>query len=198
MRPTYRTLAPLALAALALAACNRKRAAETPAPSTTSTTADTDAARRDSIAREDAARRDREARDRAAREAAERAERERVRTLLEAPVYFAFDQSDLDSDARRVLDQKLVEVNRDAGVQLRITGHTDERGSDEYNVALGMRRAAAARRYLVQRGVAESRLSLASRGEEEPVCTGSDESCWSRNRRAAFEITAGGPVASRD
>lgn len=70
-----------------------------------------------------------------------------------------------------------------------ISGHADERGSDEYNLALGQRRAVAAKRYLVDHGIDATRLGVVSYGEEHPVCTASAEACWSKNRRAEFEIT---------
>ncbi len=73
-----------------------------------------------------------------------------------------------------------------------LSGHTDERGSDEYNLALGQRRAAAVKAYLVQHGIAESRIETVSYGEERPIAQGSDESAFAQNRRAEFEITAGG------
>jgi peptidoglycan-associated lipoprotein len=198
MRPTLRPTVLLAFAILLAGAC-RSRPADTPTPADTATaTADADRARRDSLAREEEARRRREGDERLARDAAAREAAERVRALMTAPVYFAFDQSDLDAEARRTLDAKLVELDREAAIRLAITGHTDERGSDEYNMALGMRRAAAARRYLTQRGVAEDRLEIDSRGEEQGTCDESTEACWSQNRRAAFAITAGGPVATRE
>ena len=73
-----------------------------------------------------------------------------------------------------------------------IDGHTDERGSDEYNLALGQRRAATVKRYLIDHGIADARIETISYGEERPVAQGNDESAWSQNRRAEFEITAGG------
>ena len=83
-------------------------------------------------------------------------------------------------------------LNANPGLRLRIAGHTDERGSDEYNLALGQRRAAAAKRYLTQHGIAENRIEIISFGEERPAQQGSDESAWSQNRRDEFEIAAGG------
>jgi peptidoglycan-associated lipoprotein len=80
-------------------------------------------------------------------------------------------------------------------VRLRITGHTDDRGADEYNLALGQRRAAAAKRFLTQRDVDAARVEIASVGEERPVCTEETEACWARNRRAEFTITAGSVAA---
>ena len=82
--------------------------------------------------------------------------------------------------------------NANPALTIRIAGHTDSRGSGEYNLQLGQRRAAAARDYLTARGVAASRIELVSYGEERPVCQTMDEGCWSQNRRAEFEITAGG------
>jgi peptidoglycan-associated lipoprotein len=75
-----------------------------------------------------------------------------------------------------------------------VSGHTDERGSDEYNLALGQRRAAAAKAYLVQHGIADSRIETISYGEERPVAQGSDDAAYAQNRRAEFEITAGGQM----
>jgi peptidoglycan-associated lipoprotein len=83
-------------------------------------------------------------------------------------------------------------LQANSGVMIRIAGHTDERGSDEYNLALGQRRAAAVKAYLVQRGIADARIATASYGEEHPIAQGNDESAWSQNRRAEFDITSGG------
>jgi peptidoglycan-associated lipoprotein len=120
-----------------------------------------------------------------------------LRTTLLAAVHFDFDQSDLRPDDRAVLDAKVPILQANTGVALRISGHTDERGSDEYNLALGQRRAAAVKAYLAQHGVAESRMETISFGEERPVAQGSNESAWSQNRRAEFEITAGGQTLKK-
>jgi len=79
-----------------------------------------------------------------------------------------------------------------SGVKLRIAGHADDRGSDEYNLALGNRRAAAAKRYLENKGIDASRMEVVSYGEERPLNPGADESAYAQNRRDEFEITAGG------
>jgi peptidoglycan-associated lipoprotein len=107
-----------------------------------------------------------------------------------APIQFAFDRSDLTLDARSALDAKLEVLRADPAIRLRIDGHADERGSSEYNLALGMRRAAAARRYLVQREIAPDRIEITSLGEERPVCETSAEWCWRINRRDDFAVTA--------
>lgn len=115
-----------------------------------------------------------------------------AREALTATVHFDYDQSDLRAEDRAILDAKAPILQANPAVTIRIEGHTDERGSDEYNLALGQRRAAAVKRYLMDRGVAEARLQTITYGEERPVAQGSDESAYAQNRRAEFEITAGG------
>lgn len=152
--------------------------------------AQAEAARR---AAEDAARR--RAADSAARaEAAARAAAASgsLRSTLTAMVHFDYDQSDLRPEDRAILDAKVPILQANSGVMIRVSGHTDERGSDEYNLALGQRRAAAVKAYLMQHGIAESRIQTVSYGEERPIAQGSDEAAYSQNRRAEFEITAGG------
>jgi peptidoglycan-associated lipoprotein len=120
-----------------------------------------------------------------------------LRNTLMAVVHFDYDQSDIRPDARAALDAKIPILQANPNVAIRIAGHTDERGSDEYNLALGQRRAAAAKRYLVERGIAEARIETISYGEERPVAQGSDEDAWAQNRRAEFEITGGGQTLRR-
>ena len=117
-----------------------------------------------------------------------------LRATLTATVHFEFDQSDLRPGDKSILDAKIPILQTNTGVMIRVSGHTDERGSDEYNLALGQRRAAAAKAYLVQHGIADSRIETISYGEERPVAQGSDEAAWAQNRRAEFEITAGGQM----
>ncbi len=161
---------------------------------------------RDSIARAEARRRAYEdsiarARAEAERLARERAEAERlaaamtaeVRTMLGTMVNFDFDRSAIrpgrDTD---VLQQKLSLLQANPAVTLEIVGHCDERGSDEYNMALGMRRATAAKSWLTARGIADSRITVRSMGEEQPMNPASNEEAWAQNRRDEFRITAGG------
>jgi peptidoglycan-associated lipoprotein len=117
-----------------------------------------------------------------------------LKNALEAMVHFDFDQSELRPEDRSILDAKVPILQANPSVALRIAGYTDERGSDEYNLALGQRRAAAVKRYLIDHGIAEARLETVSYGEEHPIAQGSDESAWSQNRRAEFAITAGGQM----
>ena len=114
---------------------------------------------------------------------------------LTATVYFDYDRSDITDDTRTKLDAKVPILTQNSAVKIRIAGHTDSRGSDEYNLALGQRRAAAAKRYLTDRGVDAGRIEIVSFGEERPTCSDEAESCFSRNRRDEFEITAGSITA---
>ena len=129
-----------------------------------------------------------EARRRSEADAAARAEAMRS---LTAAIYFDYDQAEITADSRAILDAKLPLLTANAALRVRISGHTDSRGSDEYNIALGQRRAAAAKRYLTGRGIAENRIDIVSFGEERPAAAGEDEGSFSQNRRAEFEITAG-------
>ncbi len=178
---------------LVVSACRRNEPAPPPTPTTTvnQDSIDRERARQDSIARADAARRDSIAN--AERLSGERtAAIARARQTMLAPIYFDYDSDALSGEATAGLEQKLALLNANAGVSIRISGHADERGSDEYNLALGQRRAAAAKRFLTQRGIADGRIEIISFGEERPAVQGSDESAWSQNRRDEFEITAGG------
>jgi peptidoglycan-associated lipoprotein len=200
-----RRIAVLTMAMLSVTtlACRHKAPEPAPVPAATPVGADADSARRaaDEAARRAAA--DEAARRAAADEAARRAAADAasasaaVRAALTAAVHFEFDQSELRAEDRGILDAKVPILQANAAVVIRVAGHTDERGSDEYNLALGQRRAAAVKAYLVQRGIPEARIETVSYGEERPVAQGSDEGAYSQNRRAEFEITAGGPALRR-
>jgi peptidoglycan-associated lipoprotein len=134
---------------------------------------------------------------RAAREAEERARAERERALadaraiLEQRVHFDFDESRIRPDAERVLRQKVEVLRASPDVRMRLEGHTDERGSAEYNQALGSRRAQAVLEFLVQHGISETRFVTTSYGEERPLVAASNEDAWAQNRRVEFVLTAG-------
>ena len=178
----------VALIAVLAGACSKKRPAVT-APSPSSTAANAERARLDSIERAESARR---AAVEAARVEAERqAARQAVIATLGTPVYFELDQADLTEEARGLLDAKRDALQRQPEIRIRIEGHADDTGSDEYNMALGERRAATARRYLVAAGIAEGRIAIVSRGEERPACTDGTEACRSRNRRDEFILVSG-------
>lgn len=172
-----------------IAGCRRTPPAQPPAPAPPPAAGDNDAER----ARLERERLERERleRERAEREAAERARLAEIERVLSAPIYFGFDRFDLTAESRASLEQKWTLMNANPALRLLIEGHTDDTGSDEYNLALGMQRAAAAKRFFTQRDIADARIEIVSFGEERPTCGDEAESCRSRNRRAEFRITAG-------
>ncbi|MBW8772110.1 MAG: OmpA family protein [Gemmatimonadetes bacterium] len=198
---TSTRLALLALLAVT-AACGAKPQPEQPQPQTLPTTpavnADSaraaqeaaDRARRtaDSLA---AAQRDSIARANAAAAnsatAAARAEAER---MLANQIHFDYDKFDIRPDDQAIIDWKARLLLANPAMTLRISGHADDRGSDEYNLALGNRRAAAAKRYLVNKGIPEARIVTDSYGEERPLDPAETEEAWAKNRRDEFVLTA--------
>lgn len=104
------------------------------------------------------------------------------------PAFFDLDSYSLSAAARAVLDANARVLRDNPGVRLVIEGHCDERGTVEYNQALGERRAQTARDYLVNAGIDGARLSVISYGKERPFATGSDEAAWAQNRRAHFTV----------
>ena len=106
------------------------------------------------------------------------------------PIYFDYDKSNIRPEFQPVLENISKWLVNSGGKQLLVEGHCDERGTDEYNLALGERRALAVRRYLVALGVSADRVHSISYGEEKPAVSGSDESAWSKNRRAEFKVSA--------
>ena len=104
-------------------------------------------------------------------------------------VFFEFDQSNLRADAQATLGRQAEWLKKYPNNIVTLEGHCDERGTREYNLALGERRASAARDYLVSMGIDASRISTISYGKERPVALCSDESCWSQNRRAVTMVT---------
>jgi peptidoglycan-associated lipoprotein len=189
-----------AMAMLAVTACKKKPepapapVQAPPPPAAPKVNQDSiDAARRaaDEAARKAAA--DEAARRAAAAEAARlEAETASAKAAIAQMVYFDFNKDDVRDDAKPTLDAKVGILNANPALRIRIAGHTDDRGSDEYNLALGQRRAASVQRYLVSRGVDASRFETVSFGKERPAAQGEDEAAWAKNRRAEFEIIAGG------
>ena len=105
-------------------------------------------------------------------------------------VYFDLDKSEIRGDARGSLQKDADWLKRWTSTQVTIEGHCDSRGSSEYNLALGSRRATAVTDYLVNLGVPATRLTIVSKGKEQPFCTEESESCWQQNRRGHFLVTA--------
>jgi peptidoglycan-associated lipoprotein len=107
-----------------------------------------------------------------------------------ADVFFDLDMSTLRPDARTTLQKNSDWMKRWTSTRITVEGHADSRGTSEYNLALGDRRANAVRDYLVSLGISDDRVLAISKGKESPVCTEEAESCWSRNRRGHSVITA--------
>lgn len=183
------------LGGVLLAGCHHAPAQSQPAPEVTSV-----AARDDSLARrqrEDSLARLRQAE--AARLAREQADR-RARLLagladtLTRRTHFDFDQAVIRPEDRPVLERKLAILRANPWLTLTVSGHADARGSDEYNLVLGTRRAAAVRDFLVARGIAGNQVSIVSYGEERPLAWGNSEPDWAQNRRD--EYVPGGAIDS--
>jgi len=105
------------------------------------------------------------------------------------PVYFDFDKSFIRDDAKPVMKANAEWLKAHPKAKIRIEGNCDERGTKEYNQALGQRRAASAKKYLTDMGIAASRISLISYGKEKPICSESSETCWQKNRRDDFAVS---------
>ncbi len=105
-------------------------------------------------------------------------------------IYFAFDSNQIRPESQAVLRQQAAWLEQNPGVTVTVAGHADERGTREYNLALGDRRANAVRSYLIGLGVAASRVGTISYGEERPAVSGTGEQAWARNRRAVTTIGA--------
>jgi peptidoglycan-associated lipoprotein len=188
-------------AAVVSAACGGNPPPTPPSPNADSIAA-AERARQDAQrAQEEAERQRREEEERARRErdsAAERARStEELRNVISSMINFDYDRADIRSGDARSLDYKVGILLANPNVRLRISGHCDERGSDEYNLALGNRRANSAKQYLVSHGIDGGRIETVSFGEERPMAQGHDETSWAWNRRAEFEIIAGGDALVR-
>jgi peptidoglycan-associated lipoprotein len=188
-RSMSRSLTALLGLAIVVTACGKK---EEPVVTPTPTPTEQMGPNQDSIdaanrARAEQARRDSLAAAAQAAEAARAALVNEVATLI----HFDYDKFDIRSEDRALLDRKAAIMRANPALRIRIVGNADERGSDEYNLALGMRRAGSAKDYLVRLGVEEGRIETASLGEEVPLDPASNEAAWAMNRRDEFEVIAG-------
>jgi peptidoglycan-associated lipoprotein len=111
-------------------------------------------------------------------------------------VHFAFNQYNIEDADKGVLGRQAAWLAKYPAVRITIEGHCDERGTREYNLALGARRANAVKEYLVSQGVSTARAETISYGKERPICTDSNESCWAQNRRGVTTITSGAILVS--
>lgn len=192
---TLRRVAGLVLVAVSAYGCTRKPPPAAVVPPSAPARADSSAilaaraqARRDSIAAAERVARDNAERDRLAGVA-------RVRETLSDIVYFEYDSDQLTQEAQDKLRTKVAILRANPSLQLQVEGHADERGSTEYNLALGQRRAETVRDFMAGYGVDPGRIVTISFGEERPLAEGVDESAWARNRRAEFSI-AGGEIST--
>jgi len=189
------------LAVAAVAACPGKKP-ETPAP--VSAGPDPDSLARAQKAHDDSMKAAQDEADRRAREDAERRQKtadslagigrstDAVKTILATMIHFDYDKAIIRGGDAAVLDQKVAILQANPALRIRISGHCDERGSDEYNLALGNRRATAAKQYLVSHGIDGGRVETVSYGEERPMDPGHNEEAWAKNRRDEVDILAGG------
>lgn len=184
-----RLLLLLVLIALPLSACSRRQPPQEVTPVQAADTAGEGARRAAELER---LRQDSIARAGAAGELDAQRRREeasaRARAILEEMVHFDYDESNLRGDAQEALGRKVPVLRANPEVRLLIAGHADERGSVEYNLALGMRRATAVREFLTGFGIAANRFEVTSLGEDVPLDPGSSEAAYARNRRAEFSV----------
>ncbi len=187
MTPRHALLLAL-LPLVVLGGCKRRPAATAPVPADSIGTYEPGTVSEDSIRM--AAERDRLENERVERERMER-EAARARDVLTDIVFFEYDSDEITPDAAELLRLKAAVLAANPNVRIRIEGHADQRGSTEYNLALGQRRAEAVRVFLADYGADTSRFATTSYGKERPLMEGDDEYAWSRNRRAEFAITGG-------
>ena len=128
------------------------------------------------------------AKKRAEEEAAQRLMEQQVSAFESEKIYFDYDKADLKPEAQAVLENKAKFLDANPSYSVTIEGNCDERGTNEYNLALGERRADAAKKYLSSLGISEGKITTVSYGEEKPVASGKDESAWSQNRRDEFKL----------
>jgi peptidoglycan-associated lipoprotein len=182
---------------LALGACTKRPPAAGPVTDDGTTVVDDGG----NTAADDSIRMANEERDRLERERMERERREMeaataaAREALTEIIFFEYDSDEITGEARQRLEMKAAVLRDNPTVRLRIEGHADQRGSTEYNLALGQRRAEAVRSFLENYGIASGRFATISYGKERPLVEGEGESAWARNRRAEFAI-AGGQVTT--
>jgi peptidoglycan-associated lipoprotein len=168
----------LLMVSVVVSACSKRQPEAAPAQTNPGTMTRSDGGDREGPASDDAARR-------RAEEVARR------RATLEAMVLFSYDRSDLSREAQNVLNEKIPLLRETPAIRIRIEGHADERGSLEYNLALGRRRAQSVREFLTGFGLDASRFEIESFGEDRPLDSGHTVSAYTRNRRAAFVVLSG-------
>ena len=200
------TLSLIAVAALSGAEGCRRTPTSAPTPGPTADAAGAGQRRADSLAalaaqrRADSIAAANAASSRDAAAAADRQTQAEMTNVLTQRVYFDYDRDQLRDDGVATLDAKAAILLANPSIMLVVTGHTDERGTAEYNLALGQRRAASVKRYLAGRGISEGRMTTQSLGDSQPAAAGGDESAYQQNRRAEFQVrgVSGALVRPRD
>jgi len=195
-------LSLVVILSMATSAGCRRRVEPTPVPDPAPSTVGDARGVADAAAAEARARRQADsiaAANRAAAASANTADAQRavaeLTAVLQQRVFFDYDRDNLRDEAASLLDAKAAILLANPAVTLTITGHTDERGTAEYNLALGQRRAAQVKRYLMAKGVSDRRLSTQSLGDSEPAASGTDDGAYQQNRRAEFGVgNAGGAL----
>jgi peptidoglycan-associated lipoprotein len=181
-------LAGLSMTALIIGGCASNEAVKTEEPAAATVKAETQPEQQSKVKEESAAAAPRQIAEAAPATGADSQAAKSAVSAFET-VYFDFDKSDLRQDARNVLAKNAeVMLKSKPAAKIKIEGHCDERGSAEYNLALGERRAKSAMQYLITLGVKPERLSIISYGKEKPAVQGNDEAAWAKNRRAEFVI----------
>jgi peptidoglycan-associated lipoprotein len=117
-----------------------------------------------------------------------------IRSILTQMAFFQYDRSELSDQDQSTLAAKVPILAANPAVSIRVAGNCDDRGSDEYNLALGQRRAQSAKRYLTEHGIADTQISVISYGKERPISSGDTEAAWAQNRNDQFEITSSGDL----
>ncbi len=193
-------LMPAIAATLVLSACGGSPEPPMPPEPTGPTQAEIDA-ERDAAAAARAAEEARMEAEAAARRREEQRMRDaasQARSTLEAVVQFDYDEATITAASERLLRAKLPILRASPTIRLRLEGHADERGSTEYNLALGSRRAESVQEFLSGFGISANVFTTTSFGEERPAVNRSDEAAWAQNRRVEFVITGGQIVTSED
>lgn len=185
MKTFFRPVAPAAVLVVLTACGGNSEPAPAPPPPASTPVASTPAPRPSTNNDAEAARRAREA------------ELARMRATMAEMVHFDYDRSEIRADSRAILDRKTRILRDEPTMQIRIEGHADDRGSTEYNLALGSRRAQAVKAYITAAGIQASRIAIVSYGEGRPLDRSRTEAAWSQNRRAEFVVTGGTLAAAR-
>lgn len=188
-----RIILPALVGALLVGACGGKQPPQQAGPTPEELAAQARADSIEAVRRAEEERRRLEEERRREEEARRRAEEEarRAREIFAERVHFDFDKFDIRASDQETLRRKAAVLRANPNARVRIIGHADERGSDEYNLALGLRRANAVRDFLVSLGIDPSRFETASMGEEQPLVRASNEEAWAQNRRAEFQLVSG-------